>query len=153
MNYIAKIAREGDRWLVAFPDCPGCQTFGRTKEQAIEMAREALEGWLETGLLHGDVPPRPRPHRGVPIRVRSRLDVAIQIRWLRAELGLTQAALAKRVGVTQQQIAKLENPDANPTIATLDAVTSGADAQLVVHIAPRRAASARKSTPRRRRAA
>ena len=139
MEYIAKITHEDGAWLAEFPDCPGCQTFGDTKDEAIAMATEALEGWLETHLLHGDVPPRPTASRGVAIAVRPRLDIAIQIRWLRDSLGLTQAALAKRVGVSQQQIAKLENPDANPTISTLDAIASKADARLTVTIeGPRR---------------
>jgi predicted RNase H-like HicB family nuclease/DNA-binding XRE family transcriptional regulator len=132
MKYFAKLTQEDGQWLVEFPDCPGCQTFGKTKLEALEMAREALEGWLETSLLHGDVPPHPRPRRGTPVWVRPRLEVAIQIRWLRDELRLTQGQLAKRVGVSQQQIAKLENPDANPTIGTLEALAQNADARLTI---------------------
>jgi predicted RNase H-like HicB family nuclease len=83
MQYIAKLTREADRWLIDFPDCPGCQTFGETKEEALTMAAGTLEGWLETHLKHGDVPPRPRARRsGVPIDVPAGLDVAIQLRWL-----------------------------------------------------------------------
>jgi len=32
---------------VLFPDFPGCVTFGKTFEEAQEMAREVLELWLE----------------------------------------------------------------------------------------------------------
>ncbi len=120
MIYIAKIYSDTDgRWLVEFPDCPGCQTFGDTKTEAIEMAHEALEGWLETSMEHGDVPPHPASHRGEQIAVRPALAVAIQLRWLRDDRGLTQTQLAKQIGVSQQQIAKLEKADANPTIGTL----------------------------------
>ncbi len=38
----------------------------------------------------------------------------------RAEAGLTQAELARRVGTTQTAIARLERWDANPRIATLE---------------------------------
>jgi predicted RNase H-like HicB family nuclease/transcriptional regulator with XRE-family HTH domain len=139
MEYVAKITTEDGRWLVEFPDCPGCQTFGETKVSAIAMASEALEGWLETHLAYGDAPPRPAPHRGVPIRVRPRLDIAIQLRWLREDLGLTQRELAVRIGVSQQQIAKLENPEGNPTIGTLDAIASKAGARFVVVLGYERA--------------
>lgn len=54
------------------------------------------------------------------------------IRWLREDLGITQTQLAKRVGVSQQQVAKLENPSANPSLATLEAVAKGAGAVLDV---------------------
>ncbi len=78
MQYIAKLTREAGRWLVEFPDCPGCQTFGETKEEALAMAADALEGWLETHLEFGDVLPRPRARRGgVPIDVPPGLAVAL----------------------------------------------------------------------------
>ena len=32
---------------VSFPEYPGCVTFGRTFEEAEQMAKEALELWLE----------------------------------------------------------------------------------------------------------
>jgi predicted RNase H-like HicB family nuclease/transcriptional regulator with XRE-family HTH domain len=150
MEYVAKLAREDGRWLVEFPDCSGCQTFGETKEQAIAMATEALEGWLETHLEYGDAPPRPAPHRGVPIQVRPRLDIAIQLRWLREDLGLTQRELATRLGVSQQQIAKLENPEGNPTIGTLETIASKAGAQLVVRLGYQRANKARARIPAKR---
>lgn len=147
MEYVAKLAREGGRWLVEFPDCPGCQTFGETKKAAITMAAEALEGWLEAHLEYGDAPPRPAPHRGVPIQVRSRLDIAIQLRWLREDLRLTQRELATRLGVSQQQIAKLENPEGNPTIGTLETIASKAGAQFVVRLGYQRASKTRARIP------
>lgn len=135
MEYIAKLRQEDGHWLVDFPDCPGCQTFGDTKQEALAMAAEALEGWLETQLDHGEVPRRPRPHRGgVAIPVAPGLDVAIQLRWLRDELGLTQAQLARQVGVTQQQIAKLERSGSNPTIRTLAQLTDRLGARFLVEV-------------------
>jgi antitoxin HicB len=152
MEYVAKLTTEHGRWLVEFPDCPGCQTFGETKEEAMAMAREALEGWLEAHLEYGDAPPRPAPHRGVAIQVRPRLDIAIQLRWLREDLQLTQRELATRLGVSQQQIAKLENPDGNPTIGTLEAIASKAGAQFVVRLGYQRASRTKARMPMKRKA-
>lgn len=135
MEYTARLTREAGRWLVGFPDCPGCQTFGESKQEALEMAAEALEGWLETSLAYGDVPPRPRTRSGgVPISVPTRLDVAIQLRWLRDKLGLSQAELARRIGVSQQQIAKLEKSSSNPTLRTLVEVTHKLGAHVLIHL-------------------
>ena len=39
-------AEEGG-YNVFFPDFPGCVTFGRTFEEAHEMAREVLDLWIE----------------------------------------------------------------------------------------------------------
>ena len=134
MQYIGKLSREGKNWLVEFPDCPGCQTFGGSRDEALAMASEALEGWLEVHLTDGAAPPRPRRRKGTAVAIGSRLSVALQIRWLREDLGFTQAQLAKRVGVSQQQVAKLENPTANPSLATLEAVARGAGAVLDVRL-------------------
>lgn len=137
MHYFARLTREGARWLIDFPDCPGCQTFGDTREEALAMAAEALEGWLETHLEHGDVPPRPRARRGgVAIDVPSGLDVAIQVRWLRDDLGMSQEELARRVGVSQQQIAKLERPTSNPTIRTLVKLTEKLGSRVLISLSP-----------------
>ena len=63
------------------------------------------------------------------------LSVAIKIRWARLAAKLTQGELAKRAHVSQQQIAKLERPDENPTIATLAKVAAALDVRLEVDFA------------------
>ena len=140
MQYVASLKREGPNTLVSFPDCPGCQTFGRTRDRAIANAREALEGWLEAHLVAGDAPPQPGPQskrstsRSVAVNVAPILAVRLQLRWARQSLGLTQAALAKRVGVTRQQIALLEAPDSNVTLRTLERVASAMNLRLEVEL-------------------
>jgi transcriptional regulator with XRE-family HTH domain len=42
------------------------------------------------------------------------------IRAARREARLTQAELAERLGTTQSVVARLERPDANPTLATVE---------------------------------
>jgi len=49
-------------------------------------------------------------------------DASALIRDARKMAGFTQAQLADRLGMTQSAIAKLERPEANPTVATLDKV-------------------------------
>ena len=140
MYYLATLRREGSRILVSFPDCPGCQTFGRTREHALTNAREALEGWLETHLLAGDAPPQSRRRatkgsaRSAAVTISPILAVRLQLRWARQELRLTQAALAERVGVTRQQIALLEAPDANVTLRTLERVAKAMNLRLEVEL-------------------
>jgi predicted RNase H-like HicB family nuclease/DNA-binding XRE family transcriptional regulator len=130
MHYAAHISREGKHVLAEFPDCPGCQTFADDGDEIAEAAREALEGWLEAHLVDGQVPPRPVEHTTAPagrklarIGIRPGLAAALQIRWARQDAGLSQKAFGERVGVSQQQIAKLEDPEENPTLDTLDKVS------------------------------
>ena len=35
-------------YIVSVPSLPGCHTFGKTVEEAIEMAKKAIEGYIET---------------------------------------------------------------------------------------------------------
>ena len=128
MHYDAFIHREGSRVLAEFPDCQGCQTFASDEEIAAT-ARDALEGWLEAHLVDGKVPPRPTERkRASPGRwllrvpVRAGLGAVLAIRWARQDAGLSQAELGRRAGVSQQQINKLEDPDENPKIETLEKV-------------------------------
>src|SRR5579863_1445108 len=128
MHYVAYISKEGRQTLAEFPDCPGCQTFSDGEDLA-EVAREALEGWLEAHLIDGQVPPRPVERTGAPagksvarVPVRPGLAAALQIRWARHDAGLSQGDLGKKAGVSQQQIAKLENPDENPSLETIQKV-------------------------------
>src|SRR5215510_10764054 len=129
MQYAAYISREGKHVLAEFPDCPGCQTFADNGDELGAAAHEALEGWLEAHLVDGQIPPRsinrttaPAGKKLAHIVVRPGLAAALEIRWAREDAGLSQKQLGERAGVSQQQIAKLENPDENPTLETLESV-------------------------------
>ena len=145
MRYPAIVIHEGKYTIADFPDCPGCVTQADPGESIEAMAKEALEGWLETHLGRSrELAPRP-PKRApkVPrdaellwVDVSPNLAAKLSLRWVRHELGLTQAQLAKRAGVTQQAIAKLEDPDSNPTIETLEKVAAALGARLTVELEP-----------------
>jgi predicted RNase H-like HicB family nuclease/DNA-binding XRE family transcriptional regulator len=138
MQYFAQLHTEGSRTLVEFPDCPGCQTFGKSRAEALRRAREAVEGWLEAHLALGAVPPRPRSRRSgsrsALIPISPVLSVRLELRWARQALALSQEALAKRIGVTRQQIALLESPDSNVTLRTLERVAQAMDLRLDIRL-------------------
>jgi predicted RNase H-like HicB family nuclease/DNA-binding XRE family transcriptional regulator len=137
MEYRAKITREGKYTLAEFPDCPGCQTFSEPKENIEDVAREALEGWLETHLQNGEVPPAPKARSGLPIRVNAMLAVKIALRRARAEKEMTQAQVAKLAGVTQQMIAKAEHPDHGVGLDVIERVAVALGCDLDIDLRPR----------------
>jgi antitoxin HicB len=47
-------------WFVAVKELPGCMSEGDTPEEAIEMIRDAMRGWLEISLEDGIPIPKPR---------------------------------------------------------------------------------------------
>lgn len=60
------------------------------------------------------------------------------LRDARRARGLTQAALAERLGKSQPTIAELERPEANPTIASLDEALNALGFRLELDAVPRR---------------
>ena len=132
MQYPAMVTREGGVYLIEFPDCPGCQTFARNEAEIDARAGDALEGWLEVNLEDGEAPPMPSTRRRVARRgelrripVSSQLSAAIEIRWARQAAKLSQSELGRRIGVSQQAIAKLERGGGNVSLETLDKVARG----------------------------
>lgn len=129
MQFHVKVYEDGSQWTADVVDAPGCVTCAKTREKALAAAEEALLGWLESYVSAGDVVPRPTKKvstKGLAvIEVPTQLAVAVTLRWARADMGFTQAQLAKLTSVSQQQIAKLERPGANPSIATLAKLATG----------------------------
>jgi antitoxin HicB len=49
MNYRILLREEDEGgYTVIVPSLPGCVTYGETKEEAVRMAKEAIELYLET---------------------------------------------------------------------------------------------------------
>ncbi|MDB5174254.1 MAG: hypothetical protein JWN51_3027 [Phycisphaerales bacterium] len=68
LNYPVAIHKDPDSdYGVTVPDLPGCFSAGSTLDEAIAMAKEAIELHLEGLIADGQSIPRPRPierHRG-----------------------------------------------------------------------------------------
>jgi DNA-binding XRE family transcriptional regulator/predicted RNase H-like HicB family nuclease len=150
IEYPAIVRREGRFMTAEFPDCPGCQTFVERGKEIAPVAVEALQGWLEAWLAEGEAPPRPtrrlRPPRGmraIYVPVSPRLGLTLAIRWARQDAGLSQTALARQLGVSQQAVAKVEHPDANPTLNTMLRVAAALGMSLSLDRLPAQTASLR----------
>ena len=61
--YPALFFHDEDAVCVEFPDLPGCVTFGETMEEALDSAKEALEGFLYCMEQDGDSYSSPHPIR------------------------------------------------------------------------------------------
>ena len=139
MRYPAVVTKEGKNVLADFPSCPGCHTFAPPGHDIEHEAKEALELWLESTLQERMLPPRPprtlklRKGTLLWVPVEPKLGVKLELRWMREDLGLTQAELAVLAGVSQPAIAQLESPDSNPTIDTLNRVARAMGAQIDFH--------------------
>ncbi|OGY69628.1 MAG: hypothetical protein A3H61_04725 [Candidatus Jacksonbacteria bacterium RIFCSPLOWO2_02_FULL_44_20] len=64
INHYTVILEPADEggYTVTVPALPGCSTEGETFEEAIAMARDAIEGYLESLIKHGEPIPVENGH-------------------------------------------------------------------------------------------
>ena len=121
MVYNCTIEQDGDMLIVQFPDMPNIQTFGTTHEEALAMAKEALEGCLESDISRSIPIPPPVYAGGYPVTVSSHIVLSLQLRELRGDQ--SQTVIAQKLGLSYQAYQRLENPrKANPTVKTLEKI-------------------------------
>ncbi len=135
MSYYAKITRQKDQsYLVEFPELEGCLTEGRSMEEALDHAKEALDGWLAARCDREFNIPKSLPRRSRKfhaIEVSLTVAFAIRLRRLRIKRGLTQAEVAKRLTISQQAYAKLETPlKTNPSLQTIERISAALSADV-----------------------
>jgi antitoxin HicB len=96
-------------------------TCGFTHDEALAMAKEALEGCLESDISHGkEIPPHAYTD-GYPVPVASHIALSLRLRELRG--GQSQTNIAQKLGLSYQAYQRLENPrKANPTVKTLEKI-------------------------------
>lgn len=122
MHYVAKLTAEKDGgYSVEFPDLNGCFTQGDTLEEALAMAKDAMELTLQD-VFDGDPLPvaktKPDESKGLySVQVSEGLAVALEV--AAARHGLPQAVVARKMGVSRQAYQRLEDPASNVSLATL----------------------------------
>jgi antitoxin HicB len=133
MTYNCTIEQEGNMFIVQFPDMPNIQTFGNTHEEALAMAREALEGCLESDISRRLSVPPTRLHKGLSGARSKPYRLSLRLRELREEQ--SQTDIARKLGLSYQSYQRLENPrKANPTVKTLERIAHVYSRELSISI-------------------
>lgn len=162
MRYPALIDFDGDRIVAEFPDCPGCEAAVAPEHDIVAAASAALHRWLESCLAGGTIPPKPSAavvsrdwFEWVPIE--PDLTLKLLLRWATAKR-ISRHELASRAGISDEELAALEDQSAPPSAAALDGVAralgvagGGVSAQHPERDEPGPAVKS-KASPRRRRA-
>jgi len=121
MVYYCNIEKDGNNFLIDFPDMPNVLTFGFSHEHALEMAKEALEAVLEVDISKGMAIPKPSYKKGFPVSVSNHIVLSLRLRELRGQQ--SQTDIAQKLGLSYQAYQRLENPrKANPTVKTLEKI-------------------------------
>jgi predicted RNase H-like HicB family nuclease len=92
LPYTIKLIPEEDgTYYVAVDELPGCASMGDTVEEALEMIKDAMEGWLESNIERGLEIPLPNVMREYSGRFLVRVPVSLHRRL---------AEIAKKEGVS-----------------------------------------------------
>ncbi|MDA3958889.1 type II toxin-antitoxin system HicB family antitoxin [Oceanispirochaeta sp.] len=133
MKYKCRLKHEEKGYFVEFPDLNNVFTEGKSIEEALENAYEALNGVLEVEVSHGQLPAPPSAEGKdlYPIEVAPHIEIAIQLRNLRGRR--SQKNIAEKLGLSYQAYQRLENPlKGNPTIKTLEKIAKALGLNLTV---------------------
>jgi antitoxin HicB len=91
-----------------FPDVPGARTWGDDEAEALALAEDCLVTALYGCVRYGEPIPRPGPAKGRPMIPVPPLVVAkLALYTAMREQGLSEAELARRLGVTQKVVQSI----------------------------------------------
>lgn len=139
LQYTAFVRTVGDGLGFEFPQVPRCFGTAENEDELLVRAKAALEDHLRLELKTSKPPSWPGTYevpevqaRRLHVTVAPALALALQLKRMRLRKGWSQGDVAARAGITQQQVAKLEDPNSNPTFATVSKVAAVFDKPLMV---------------------
>ena len=109
LSYPARLARDGDGFMVSFPDIPEALTGAATREEALEIAADALTTAMDFYFEDRRPVPAPsQPKRG-QVMVDLPASVSAKVLLLNEMLaqGVRPAELARRMHVRPQEVNRI----------------------------------------------
>ena len=125
-----------EAYTVTFPDVPEAITGGDSWEEALEMAEDCLAVALGMYVkAHEDIPAPSRAADGqvliqVPLVVAAKLALYTAMR----KQGITNVALAARLGVAENAVRRLVNPSHRSHIGQVEKALRAVGHSLVVEV-------------------
>jgi len=109
--YPATLTPDGDGYLVQFPDIPEALTQGGTREEALDMAADALRTAMDFYVEDGRPVPMPsRVKRGqLVVELPPSVGAKVLLLNTMLEQRVTAAELARRLRTSPQSVNRLVN--------------------------------------------
>ncbi len=123
LAYTIQLTPEDDgSWFVQVVELPGCMSAGDTPDEAVAMIRDAMAGWIEAALEHGDHIPEPRPLEGYSGKFVLRVPTSLHH-------DLAEAAEREGVSLNQYCNVVLARSVGRPLVARVGASREPATAE------------------------
>ena len=112
----------GEGFRVSFPDVKGANTSGATREDALEMAEDALVAALGAYSRLGEEVPLPSPiaDGAEPVRLQPLASAKVALNAAMRERGVTDRALADELGLSVPEVRELLDPDSDSHAGVLE---------------------------------
>lgn len=109
LSYPARVARDGDGFVVSFPDIPEALTGAPTREQALDMAADALTTAMDFYFEDRRPVPAPSEIKRGQVSVDLPLSVSAKVLLLNEMLRqqMKPAELARRMNVRPQEVNRI----------------------------------------------
>jgi antitoxin HicB len=115
MRYPADIREdpEGKDFVVTFPDLEGAITGAATLDEALDEAADCLASWLAFALADHKPIPEPSVPKASEYTISVPLWIAPKIALYKAmtEQNISNSELARRLGVTENVVRRMLDPD------------------------------------------
>ena len=121
--YPCLLTPDEDGWLTAtFPDIPEAGTDGKTRDETLTLATDAVAVAL-AGYVHAkrDIPtPSPLQDGQVLVPLPPIVAAKLSLYTAMRAQGVTRVELAKRLGLSESAVRKIANPDHRSHIAQVE---------------------------------
>jgi antitoxin HicB len=137
-RYPARIAKDGDGFLVTFRDIPEAITGGNTRDEAIEMAADALVTAMDFYFEDKRPVPTPSESKRGDVLIELPASVAAKVLLLNAMLSqnVTPSELARRLNKPRQEINRVIDLGHATKIDTIAAALSALGMHLESNATP-----------------
>lgn len=135
MRYPVNYEKDGEGYLVTFPDIPEALTGGNTLEEAQTIALDALVTAFEFYFEDGRQVPKPGAVVGDYVEVPPSIEAKILLLNTLVESGITYAELARRMGTQPQAVQRLINLHHTTKIDTIYQALAAIGKQLKLEVA------------------
>lgn len=111
MNYPVTIERDGDSWMVSFPDVPealtGADSLEEARQEALDALVTAFEFYFEDN-RPVPLPSAPQANQEV-VTVPPSLWAKVLLLNTMCDSHVTQAELGRRMGIPRQNVQRITN--------------------------------------------
>ncbi|QCR38958.1 type II toxin-antitoxin system HicB family antitoxin [Nissabacter sp. SGAir0207] len=132
MRYPVTLEKDNGVYIVSFPDIPEALTQGHTRDEALEMARDALVTAFEFYFEDDEAIPAPGDVTGDYVEVPASVAAKVLMLNTFKASRLTRVELAARMGIKKQEVSRIFDLRHTTKIDTIQSALSAMGRKLVL---------------------